>query len=213
MLNILSRIVQAVNNAVSLEEALELIVSRVKKAMEVDVCSVFLTDDESGVHTLMATDGLNTDAIGKVRLASNDGLVGFVSQRQELVNLNAAAEHPKFHYFPETGEERYNSFLGVPIIHYRRELGILVVQHLEARRFSNDESAFLITIAAQLAGAIAHTLEAGKTDFDASESDGRSDFYQGVPGAPGVTIGTVVLLSPLADLYSLPVRQVAGVAP
>ncbi len=208
MLDILSRIVQAVNNAASLDETLELIVSRVKKAMEVDVCSVFLTDEESGVHTLMATDGLNTDAIGKVRLASNDGLVGFVSQRQELVNLNAAAEHPKFRYFPETGEERYNSFLGVPIIHYRRELGILVVQHLEARRFSNDESAFLITIAAQLAGAIAHALETGKTHFDASESDGRSDFYQGVPGAPGVTIGTVVLLSPLADLDSVPDRQV-----
>lgn len=212
MLDILRRIVQAVNKASSLDEALELIVSRVKKAMEVDVCSVYLTDDATGVHTLMATDGLNTDSTGKVRLARNDGLVGLVSGRQEPVNLNNAAEHPKFHFFPETGEERYHSFLGVPIIHYRRELGILVVQHLEARRFSNDESAFLITIAAQLAGAIALALETGKTQVDTSESRGRSDFHQGVPGAPGVAIGTIVTLTPLADLDSVPDRQVDDVA-
>jgi len=213
MLDILRRLVQAVNTASSLDEALELIVSRVKKAMEVDVCSVYLTDEESGVHTLMATDGLNSGAIGKVSLARNDGLVGLVSGRQEPMNLNNAAEHPKFHYFPETGEERYNAFLGVPIIHYRRELGILVVQHLEARRFSDDESAFLVTIAAQLAGAVAYALETGKTQVSAAaESDGRSDFHQGVPGAPGVAMGTIVLLRPLADLDSVPDRRVDDVA-
>ncbi len=212
MLDTLRRIVQAVSTAFTLDEALELIVSRVKKAMEVDVCSVYLTDGESGDHTLMATDGLNTDSIGKVRLSRNDGLVGLVAERQELVNLNNAAGHPKFHYFPETGEERYSAFLGVPIIHYRRELGILVVQHLEDRRFSNDESAFLVTIAAQLAGAIAYALEKGKTEIDASQSEGRSDFHQGVPGAPGVAFGTIVLLRSLADLDSVPDRRVDNIS-
>ncbi len=208
MLDILRRIVLAVSTASTLDEALELIVSRVKKAMEVDVCSVYLSDEETGDHTLMATDGLNTGSIGKVRLARNDGLVGLVSERQELVNINNAAEHPKFHYFPVTGEERYSAFLGVPIIHYRRELGVLVVQHLEARRFSNDESAFLVTIAAQLGGAVAYALETRKTQIEAADSKGRSDFHQGVPGAPGVAIGTIVLLSPLADLDSVPDRPV-----
>ena len=104
----------------SLSEALELIVSRVKQAMEVDVCSVYLTDKESGSHTLMATEGLNPEAIGKVVLTRNDGVVGLVAERQEPVNLEAAAEHPRYHYFPETGEERYKAFLGVPIIHQRR---------------------------------------------------------------------------------------------
>ena len=212
MLDLLRRITQAVGTATSPEEALELIVSRVKRAMEVDVCSVYLTDEESGGHTLMATDGLNPGAIGKVKLARNDGLVGLVAERQEPVNLNHVADHPRYHYFPETGEERYNAFLGVPIIHYRRELGILVVQHLEARRFSNDESAFLVTIAAQLAGAVAYALETGKTQVHPTESKGRSDFHQGVPGAPGVAIGTIVLLSPLADLDSVPDRRVDDVA-
>ena len=212
MLDLLLRITQAVNSATSLDEALELIVNRVKQAMEVDVCSVYLTDEESGSHTLMATEGLNREAIGKVVLARNDGLVGLVAERQEPVNLDAAAEHPRYHYFPETGEERYKAFLGVPIIHHRRERGILVVQHLEARRFSNDESAFLVTVAAQLAGAVAYAMETGKTQAAPAESKGRSDFHQGVPGAPGVAVGTIVLLSPLADLDSVPDRQVKHVA-
>ena len=212
MLDLLRRITQAVSAATSLDEALKLIVSRVKQAMEVDVCSVYLTDEESGSHTLMATDGLNPEAIGKVVLARNDGLVGLVAERQEPVNLDAAADHPRYHYFPETGEERCNAFLGVPIIHYRRELGILVVQHLEARRFSSDESAFLVTIAAQLAGAVAYALETVKTQAVPAESKGRSDFHQGVPGAPGVAVGTIVLLSPLADLDSVPDRAVKDVA-
>lgn len=212
MLDLLRRITQAVSTASSLDEALELIVSRVKQAMEVDVCSVYLTDEESGSHTLMATEGLNPDAIGSVTLKRNDGLVGLVAERQEPVNLIAAADHPRYHYFPETGEERYNAFLGVPIIHSRRELGILVVQHLDARRFSNDESAFLVTLAAQLGGAVAYALETGKTQADPEESEGRSDFHQGVPGAPGVAIGTIVLLGPLADLDSVPDRPVEDVA-
>ncbi len=211
MLDLLRRITQAVSAATSLDEALELIVSRVKQAMEVDVCSVYLTDEESGSHTLTATEGLNADAVGKVVLARNDGLVGLVAERQEPVNLDAAADHNRYLYFPETGEERYNAFLGVPIIHSRRELGILVVQHLEARRFSNDELAFLVTIAAQLAGAVAYALETGKTQTHLAEREGRSDFHQGIPGAPGVTIGTIVLLSPLADLDSVPDRQVEDV--
>jgi phosphotransferase system enzyme I (PtsP) len=212
MLDLLRRITQAVSTAASLDEALELIVNGVKQAMEVDVCSVYMTDEKNGSHTLMATEGLNADAIGKVVLARNDGLVGLVADRQEPVNLDAAADHPRYHYFPETGEERYNAFLGVPIIHYRRSLGVLVVQHLEARRFSNDESAFLVTVAAQLAGAVAYALETGKVHSRLAQRQGRSDFHQGVPGAPGVSIGTIVLLSPLADLNSVPDRQVEDVA-
>ncbi len=212
MLDLLRRITQAVSAATSLDEALELIVSRVKQAMEVDVCSVYLTDEETGSHTLMASEGLNADSIGRVKLADNVGLVGLVAERQEPVNLNNAAEHPRYQYFPETGEERYNAFLGVPIIHARRELGILVVQDLEARGFSNDESAFLVTVAAQLAGAVAYALETGKTQAGRADKKGRSDFHQGVPGAPGVAIGTIVLLSPLADLDSVPDRQVEDVA-
>ncbi|MCP4042851.1 MAG: GAF domain-containing protein, partial [Gammaproteobacteria bacterium] len=211
MLENLRRIVQAVNNATSLNEVLGLIVYRVKRTMDVDVCSVYLSDDKRNGYTLMATDGLNQSSVGKVRLAEDEGLVGLVGRRQEPVNLNNAFEHTNFLYLPETGEDRYRSFLGVPIIHSRKNLGVLVMQHVEPRRFTSDEVDFLVTIAAQLAGAIMHAAISGETGNQAREHKGSSDFHQGVPGAPGVAIGTIALIQPLADLNSVPDRHITDV--
>jgi phosphotransferase system, enzyme I, PtsP len=118
MLNSLRSIVQEVNSARDLTTALGIIVSRVKGAMRTQVCSVYLSNDD-GDYVLMATDGLNQDAVGKVRLHPGEGLVGRVVAREEPINLEQAEAHPNYQYFPETGEERYSSFLGVPIIHHR----------------------------------------------------------------------------------------------
>ena len=112
MLNSLRSIVQEVNSARDLTSALRIIVSSVKSAMRTQVCSVYLVD-QAGDYVLMATDGLNTDAVGKVRLHPGEGLVGRVVVREEPINLEHAEAHPSYQYFPETGEERYRSFLGV----------------------------------------------------------------------------------------------------
>ncbi|MDD3449839.1 MAG: GAF domain-containing protein, partial [Gammaproteobacteria bacterium] len=161
MLKTLRRIVQDVNAARNLGEALSIIVASVKAAMDTHVCSVYLVDPEHKDLRLMATDGLRQEAVGVVRLTFDQGLVGYVAQREEPVNLEDAPTHPRYLYFRETGEERYNSFLGVPIIHQRRVLGVLVVQQQERRRFDGGEVAFLITMSAQLAGVIAHALATG----------------------------------------------------
>ena len=141
MLNSLRSIVQEVNSARDLHSVLRIIVARVKGAMDTQVCSVYLRDPQ-GYYTLMATDGLNEESIGQVRLAFNEGLVGMVAAREEPINLDQADSHPKFQYFPETGEERYSAFLGVPIIHHRNVLGVLVVQQGERRKFDEGEEAF-----------------------------------------------------------------------
>lgn len=133
MLNTLRRIVQEVNAARDLPHALAIIVQRVREAMGTEVCSVYLLDPDSTRYVLMATEGLNKDAVGVVSLATNEGLIGYVGAREEPVNLEDAAAHPKFRYFAETGEERFASFLGVPIIHHRRVMGVLVVQQKERR--------------------------------------------------------------------------------
>jgi phosphotransferase system enzyme I (PtsP) len=83
--------------------------------------------------------------VGNVSLGFSEGLVGLVGQREELINLEDASSHPRFHYLPETGEDRYNSFLGVPIMNRRKVLGVLVVQQQEKRRFGEAEEAFLVT--------------------------------------------------------------------
>jgi phosphotransferase system enzyme I (PtsP) len=202
MLNSLRSIVQEVNSARDLPSALSIIVSRVKSAMATDVCSIYLRDGESA-YILMATEGLNQNAVGHVRLEENEGLVGLVAAREEPINLDRAESHPKFQYFPETGEERYSSFLGVPIIHQRKVLGVLIVQQAERRKFDEGEEAFLVTMSAQLAGVIAHA-EATGALFAVGERTNAQARFTGVAGAPGVSIGVVKVVSPLADLNAVP---------
>ena len=127
MLGTLQDIVQQVNAAVSLDEAVTIVVCRVKQAMVADACSVFVRDSTTDQYVLMASK-IGTEAVGKVHLAANEGIVGLVATRQKTINLENAADHPNYRYFPETGEERYCGFLGVPLVHFRRALGVLPVQ-------------------------------------------------------------------------------------
>jgi phosphotransferase system enzyme I (PtsP) len=201
MLNSLRSIVQEVNAARDMKSALAIIVSRVKEEMKTHVCSVYLRDSK-GDYVLMATEGLNADAVGRVRLAAGEGLVGRVVVREEPINLEHAEAHPSYQYFPETGEERYSSFLGVPIIHQRKVLGVLVVQQIEQRRFDEGEEAFLVTMSAQLAGVIAHAeATGGVVPPGAKMTQAR---FLGVSGASGIAIGEAVVLTPIADLRSVP---------
>jgi phosphotransferase system enzyme I (PtsP) len=203
MLDTLHRLAQDVSSATSLREALPLVVRHVKRAMAVDVCSVYLVDEPSGDFVLMATDGLNPTAVGRVRLAPAEGLVGLAAERKEPVNLEDASAHPRYRYFPETGEERYHGFIGVPMVHYREVQGVFVAQQREHRVFTPSEAAFLVTVATGLASAI-HTARA--TGGLGGPSEGKS-FIQGIAGAPGVAIGTVALARPLARLSGVPDRE------
>lgn len=205
MLEELRRIVQRVSAAGDLSEALEIIVSSVKSSLNVSVCSIYLHDQMLDRYLLMATRGLNQEAVGNVFLGPKEGLVGMVVSREEPINLERADAHPNYQYIPETGEERYSSFLGVPIIHHRHVLGVLVVQQVDQRRFDEGEEAFLITLSAQLSGTIAHAESTGdlvQLIRPISGTDGEFEFH-GLPGAPGVGIGEVVIISPVADLYAV----------
>lgn len=206
MLAQLQRIIQEVNEAHDLEQAVAVIVRRVSSTMAVDVCSVYLFEPVSRQLVLMATHGLNPESIGKVRLDLGEGLVGLVGTRAEPVNVENALEHPQFKYFEETGEERYHAFLGVPIIHQRAIKGVLVVQQQATRRFSDEDESLLFTLAAQLAGAIAHAEVNG--DIEALCGGGRLEAHSigGLAGAPGVGIGQVRVIFPPANLDAVPDR-------
>ncbi len=203
MLHALRSIVQEVNNAKSLDAVLDIAVRRIRAEMKTDVCSAYLRNDQ-GSYVLMATEGLNVGAVGVVQLSAGEGLVGWVAAREEPINLKDAGAHPRYQYFPETGEERYNSFLGVPIIHQRQVLGVLVVQQIRDRRFDEGDEAFLITISAQLASVIAHAEATGLLK-QIGQLSGEAKFV-GVAGAPGVAIGRAVILQAAADLRSVPYK-------
>jgi phosphotransferase system enzyme I (PtsP) len=206
MLSILRNIVQEVNSARDLQEALDIIVSRVQKAMTTEVCSVYLLDPATNRYILMATEGLYQEAVGQVSLGYSEGLIGLVGSREEPINLEDAPSHPRYRYFPETGEERFRSFLGVPIIHHRRVLGVLVVQQRESSRcFDEGEEAFLVTVSAQLAGVIAHSEATGAiSGISLTGEEARDISFSGVPGSPGVAMGQGVVVYPAADLDVVP---------
>ena len=208
MIQVLQRIVQEVNAAHDLEQALRLIVREVKDTMDVDVCSVYLVDEPGQKLVLMASEGLYPESVGRVSMALDEGLVGLVAERAEPVNLQNAPDHPRFRYFPETGEERYHAFLGVPVIHHREVMGVLVVQQHAEVPFTEEMVAFLVTIGSQLAGAIAHARVSGGLDgLQPRKQEGNRPLH-GQPGAPGVVAGTAVAARPFADLDSIPDRPV-----
>lgn len=207
MLNTLRRIVQEVNSACDLEQALSIIVTRVKQAIKVDVCSVYLFDPASEHYVLMATDGLNPVAVGAVRMPRGEGLVSLVGETEEPLNLDNAPDHPRYRYIAETGEARYHGFLGVPIIHHRQVMGVLVARQRDQRRFDENEVAFLLTVASQLSGAIAHAEASGGIRGLVEDAGGERPIG-GLPGAPGVSVGTAVVVYPLADLDAIPDRRV-----
>jgi phosphotransferase system enzyme I (PtsP) len=205
MLELLHRIVKEVNSAEDLGSALEIIVLQVKQAIGADVCSVYLTDFERREHVLRATDGLDPSAVGKVRLPLHRGLIGLVCERAEPVNVADAPSHRRYLFIHETGELQYHGFLGVPIIQNRKVLGVLVVRQIAKRTFEDAEVTFLFTLAAQLAGAITHAKASGELDaINGATSLAR--FMQGWAGAPGVALGTAVVVYPPADLEAIPDR-------
>ena len=205
MLEALRRIVQAVNSAGDLQSALDIMVERIAEVMGVEVCTVYLKDTESGRLVMMANQGFNPDLVGQVSLAADEGLVGVVARREEPLNLDNAEQHPNYFFLEGIGEELYHSFLGVPIIHQRRLLGVLVVQQKDSRRFDEDEEAFLVTMSAQLAGVIAHAKATGAIG-GRSRDQSRSAQFTGIAGAPGIAMGKAVLVIPEADLYAVPSR-------
>lgn len=206
MLKSLRGVVQEVSTARDLPETLAIIVRRVREEMDTQVCSVYLVDPATGRYVFMATEGLNKALEGSFSLARDEGLVGYVARREEPLNLEDAASHPKFKFIEGSGEEFFRSFLGVPIIHHREVLGVLVVQQRERRRFDEDEEAFLVTMSAQLAAMIAHAGLVGSYTELRRGTRPKSGEFHGIAGAPGIGIGQVVIVSPPSDLKAVPQR-------
>ncbi len=223
MLHTLRRIVQEVNSTRDLNQVLEIIVQRVKKAINADVCSIYLLENNS--FSLMATDGLNTELVGKVHMPIGSGLVGLVAQRADPLNLDDAQEHPRFQFFTALNEERFHGFVGIPITHHREVLGVLVAQSESRLRFSHDIVNFLVTIAAQLAGSIINAqatrqLAGSEPDRQAGSSLNTEKTHSqgnynrpllGQPGAPGIAIGKAVSIASSVILDAIPDRPIEDI--
>ncbi|MFZ5580011.1 MAG: phosphoenolpyruvate--protein phosphotransferase [Pseudomonadota bacterium] len=211
MLDTLRRIVGEVGRARDLNAALDAIVCGVRDSLDVAVSSVYLVPRAQvgradAQLVLMATEGLAREAAGKVALTLDEGLVGLVAQRAEPINLDNAPSHPRYKHIANIGEEPYHAFLGAPILLRGEVLGVLVVQDLAQRRFSDDQESFLVTLAAQLASSIVQAEISEAVAQPVTERVVLDGALRGVPGSAGVASGTAVVVYPQADLEAVPDR-------
>ena len=137
----------------SAQSKLDQVVDLIAEAMESEVCSIYLLRDNK--LELFATHGLRKEAVHVTRLGMGEGLVGTIAAEGRILNLAEAADHPAFAYRPETGEERFHSFAGVPIVRRESPIGVLAVQHAEPRRYDDVEIEALQTVAMVLSEMIA----------------------------------------------------------
>ena len=168
---ILTGLHEVMASRTSAQAKLNKVVNIVAEAMASEVCSIYLLRD--GLLELYATVGLNQSAVHVTKLAHGEGLVGTIAKNVEVLNLAEAASHPEFAYRPETGEETFHSFAGVPIIRQERAVGVLAVQHGDPRAYDDLEIEALQTVAMVLselianAGLIDRRAKAGEADRDA----------------------------------------------
>jgi len=207
MLTTLKRIVQEVNQIPGLEPALERLATLVRETMEVDSCSIYLADHRNQVLVLKATDGLEKSAINKVKLNFNEGLIGLVVQREEPLNIENAPIHPRFKHYPEVNEDAFFAFIGTPIIHQRKVLGVISMQQKSIRRFTEDEESFLVTLATQIGLEIANAEIRGVLDVNSETNFDAHKSINGLPGAPGLALGQAVVLNMKHELSQLIARK------
>ncbi|WP_417670284.1 phosphoenolpyruvate--protein phosphotransferase [Roseibium sp.] len=199
---LLRRLREVMAEPIKAQERLDKIVVLIAANVVAEVCSVYILRAD-GVLELYATEGLNREAVHQASLRVGQGLVGLIAAEARPLNLPNARAHPGFAYLPETGEEAYNSFLGVPILRAGRTLGVLVVQNQSHRTYLEDEVEALQTTAMVIAEMVA----AGELEAISQEATGldmsRPIHAGGVALAEGVGLGHVVLHEPRVVVTNL----------
>ncbi len=176
------------------------VVETIGEALSSEVCSVYLLRE--GMLELYATRGLNHAAVHVTRLGVGEGLTGTIAQNIETLNLDEATAHPEFQYRPETGEEKFHSFAGVPIVRRERAIGVLTVQHVEPRRYEEVEIEALQTVAMVLAELIhsAGLVDGETLDGAASEALTGQTICEGLKLVTGLAIGEAVFHQPRVQI-------------
>ncbi|MGA7712805.1 MAG: phosphoenolpyruvate--protein phosphotransferase [Rhizomicrobium sp.] len=180
----------------SAQSRLDKLVTVIAANMVAEVCSIYLRR-AGKVLELFATEGLNPGAVHRTRMKAGEGLVGLVADTAEAVNLSDAPNDPHFSYRPETGEDPFHSFLGVPIVRGGQVFGVLTVQNRVARQYSEEEVEALQTVAMVLAEVVAQGGLFNVAELDEPElSSDRPRKFRGEGLSDGVAVGRVVLHEP-----------------
>lgn len=192
---ILTRLHDVMASRTNAQAKLNQVVQIIGEELHSEVCSIYLLRE--AVLELFATRGLNQEAVHVTKMAMGEGLVGMIAANNETLNLDQAAAHPDFAYKPETGEELFHSFAGVPIVRRERALGVLSVQHKEARLYDDVEIEALQTVAMVLSELIANAgLADENTPGAADNFDTSTQRLDGLKLVDGMALGAAVFHQP-----------------
>ena len=200
---LLRRLREVMAEPVTAQKRLDKIVQIIAANMVAEVCSLYVMRPGDELE-LYATEGLKKEAVHRSKLRAGEGLVGTIAEQAIGLNLSDAQKHPAFKYLPETGEEIYNAFLGVPIMRGGTVIGVLVVQNRTRRHYSEEEEEALQTTAMVLAEVIAAgELREVATEVAADVAHVRSHHLRGDSLADGVALGHAVLHEPRVVIQNL----------
>lgn len=193
---LLRRLREIMADRASAQARLDRLVAVIAANMVAEVCSIYLRR-AGNMLELFATEGLNRAAVHRTRMRAGEGLVGLVAETAEPINLSEAPSHPRFSYRPETGEDPFRSFLGVPIVRGGQVYGVLTVQNRAARFYDEEEVEALQTVAMVLAEIVAHGALFDIAELDEPELRAdRPRLFKGEGLSEGVAVGQVVLHEP-----------------
>ena len=190
---LLRQIRETMEEAQSAQSRLDTVVHIIASSMVAEVCSIYLRRTSEELE-LFATEGLNADAVHKTRMRLSEGLVGEVARAGVPLNLIDAPAHPSFSYRPETGEDPFKAFLGVPLLRGGRTIGVLVVQNMAARRYEEEEVEDLQIIAMVLAEIVTAGELVGLEELkDIELAPVKPERVKGSIFADGISLGVVIL--------------------
>ena len=197
-LQILADISQIITTSHNADETLQQTAKMIAERMRVDACAIYAYDAHENQLRLKSTIGLVQEAIDAVSMRPDEGLTGLVLQESRPLQVLEMHRHPRFKLFPNIGEGVYQSFLGVPLLIYRRAIGVLTVHTLKRRSFSENEERLMTTIASQIAGLVSKALLIKELDsntlVDFSRPAPQTYTLKGQRVAEGVGIGKALVL-------------------
>lgn len=200
---LLRRLREVMAEPVSAQERLDRIVVLIAANMVAEVCSVYVLRADATLE-LYATEGLNRSAVHQTTMDAGEGLVGLIAETAEPLAISDAQNHPRFSYKPETGEEIYTSFLGVPILRAGNTLGVLVVQNSARRTYTEEEIEALQTTSMVMAEMIATgELESLVRPGSGGIAVRKALSIDGIQVSDGVGLGHVVLHEPRVVIKNL----------
>jgi len=173
------------------EDVLAKIVSRIAFRFNVDVCSIYLINKETGELILRATQGLNNQVVDKLKMNVSEGLTGWVIEQMEPVFTTNPEQHPRFKYYEESGEEIFKTYLGVPLAYRNEPQGVMVIQTQNIDAINNKDIPVFSTIAIQITTAVAYSGLLERKTIKQNNRPRNQSILHGVPVSKGIAKGYV----------------------